>query len=210
MAAWIVRGFRALSYNVAGVWMDFVLIFCFLASLLLLKQFLENPNLGAFGFLVGSVLLSLVVLMFKQYKNTLKTAKVVGFIEWFVEDFQKQRKMIGLAAGILLMIYAIGMLIVHQRDRGIYLLVAVIAAATVHLAYNPKKDLMEIAKFYAGMVAMSAGLMLVFSLISLTELFFGSRVFVIDAVFGVGLLLVVYLNEKTLGLSSLSSTKNEL
>lgn len=188
--------------KIRDLWLDIVVLCMVVISLKLLKNFADAPDVQALSFFFASLMLSLVLILYQQYKRSMKAAQFVSFFQWAVEATVGQRKIIALAIVVALIMYSVGMSLLHPGKAGLYIIVAVVVAATGHLIYSPKRSPAKIIKFYAGVVLISTGLVLVVGLISLTETLFGNEVRVLDFFFGFSFLFIAYFNQRDFGLGS--------
>jgi len=199
-ASSVTKVLGALRAKVVDSWMDLVLVASIALLTYLLLEFIKDPNTEALNFLFASVLLALTLLLYHQYKKSQRGAKMVSFIHWMMHEAHNQRKQIALIVIVWFIIYSVGMLILHLANVGPYILMTVIAASTVHLIYSPRNTITQALKFYVGVTMLTGGLLMLFNVLSLTEMSFDHKVWLIDVSFGAGLLLLAYMNRKTLGL----------
>ncbi len=178
---------------------DIILATSTLLSLYLLKVFFDNPTVEVLSFFFGSLLLSLVLVLYHQYKKYLKTREVIGFMQWVERLAESQRVYIALTIVTLLLIYLAGMFVLNPQYRGVYLMLAVLFASLAALVYYPKKTTGEAVRFIAGMALLVYGLLLIVGWMSVTS-FFGNNVRLIDAGFGAALLILVHVNEGFFGI----------
>jgi len=190
-----------------GLALDLALVSSTLISLFLLRSFFQNPNMQAMSFFTGSVILSLTLVFYQQYKKSLKTRDFISFFSWSLQTIKSNRQYVSLLFVVLLMVYAGGMLVMNTRNYGWYVILSVVAASSVQLIYSQKKTMTDVLKFYAGVLMIVFGLVLTVDMLSITGSFFGYRLRVFDFFFGLGMLLVVYMNEKELGLTTMGSTQ---
>ncbi|MFH1054798.1 MAG: hypothetical protein V1744_01755 [Candidatus Altiarchaeota archaeon] len=186
------------------LWEDIILLASVLLSLKLLTDFVDMPNEQALNFLLGSILISLALLLYHQYKKSLKTAKFVGFMEWVLDMAKTRRRPIALVVVAIFMIYSVGMLILNPENMAPYLILTILVASTVNMIYSQTANTVsDVFKFYVGVLIITSGLLMIAGMISVTGILFGSSMWVIDAGFGLGLLVIAYLNEKSLGVALL-------
>jgi len=188
--------------RIRDLWLDIVVLCMVIISLKLLKNFADAPDMQALSFFFASLTLSLVLILYQQYKRSMKAAQFVSFFQWAVETTVGQRRLIALAFVVALIMYSVGMSLLHPDKAGLYIIIAVVVAATGHLLYSPRKGPARFVKFYAGVILISTGLVLVVGLISLTETLFGNEVRVLDFFFGFCFLFIAYFNQRDFGLGS--------
>lgn len=189
-----------IAKSLAENWMDALFLVAILFSLFLLKEFYANPNMEGLSFLLGMVLLSLIILLYSQYKKQLKARAFEGFLAWLREYMAARRKYVATVVVAVALVYVSVMLFMNPQDKGYYVILAVVVASTGLLAYNPKKDMSEVARFYVGVTLIAYGLMLLVDWVSVTQLLFNAKSRLIDAGVGVGLLLLVQLNQDYFGI----------
>jgi DNA-binding PadR family transcriptional regulator len=202
-------GKRKLGFNVKagftrvrGMAMDFVILGTSIVALYLLKQFIEDPNAEVLSFFFGAILLSVTFLIYNQYKKSLKTRKVFGFMQWFLQLLQEKRRYIATTIVSMLMIYAVGMLILEPYNRSFYIMLMVLIASTGMLIYYPKKTFFGVIKFYIGIGLLAYALMLIVNLLSITSTLFEQRVRLLDVGVGIALLVLIQMNEDWLGIKT--------
>jgi hypothetical protein len=198
---------QSFAQTICKIWMDFLILSSTIFSLYLLKVFIEEPNTKTTSFLFGSIILSIVLLMYHQYRKDLKTREFIGFLRWSLKSALLLRKYALLSLVIILVIYVVGMVIVNPINLSFYFFISVFAASTGYLIYFPKKTIFSTLLFYVGVTLMSVGLMAISDLASPTELLLVNKSRLIDIIFGLGVLLVVSMNERGLGLTVLSPLK---
>jgi hypothetical protein len=186
------------------VGLDLAVLASTLFSLYLLNLFAKNPGMEVFSFLFGSVIFSLSLILYHRYHTHMtRTNEVISFFRWLPRLVVSQRNYIILGFSVLLLIYIVAMAYFNPQRLSLYLVSAVVVASTGQLIYSPlKKTVFSVLKFYLGVLMMTLGIVVSVDLMSLTELVFGYQTRFLDLVAGIGLILLVYLNEKALGLAS--------
>jgi hypothetical protein len=198
---------KFLRSRTTGFWMDLLLFMSTCFSLYLLKVFFENPNVSVMSFFFGSVILSITLVFYQQYKKSLKTTEFIGFLSWTAMSIRKYQQYLAIALIGMLMIYAVGMLILNPQNINLYIILSVVIASTGQLINLPKKTFTGVFLFYTGVVLLSMGLLIVVGMMSLTQTIFGQEIRLLDFVFGVGILIIVYLNEVEFGLGSMKKAQ---
>ncbi|MFC2163183.1 hypothetical protein ACFLRF_05830 [Candidatus Altiarchaeota archaeon] len=168
----------------------------------LLYEFLMDPNVYALNFLLGALLIALSLMLYKKYQDHMQTKKFLSFMEWFGWYVKAQNNNIAFVVTVLLMIYTTGMLFFYPQELAVYVMSYIFSLTTGILIYYPRKDLFSAMKFYLGMMLLTYSLMLLWGIVSITQLALGTRSYFLDFVVGILLLLLVQLNESTLGVGS--------
>ena len=181
-------------------WVDLVILGAILASLYLLKQFVESPNAEALSFFFVSLLLSFTLMLYNRYRKSLKTAKFIGFMEWFFQLVKSNSRYIASLLVLVLMIYVVGMFMLKPHQRNMYLMAIILTASTGLLIYYPKRSILGVLKFYVGIILLAYGLLLIVDGVSLTGTFFESKVRLLDLGIGIAFLVLVHLNEGWIGI----------
>jgi hypothetical protein len=195
---------NSLNKRTKGFWMDLLLFLSTCFSLYLLREFFQNPNVQVMSFFFGSVILSITLVFYQQYKKSLKATEFIGFVTWTVISIKKFQQYFAIAFVSMLMIYAIGMLILNPNNLNLYIVLSVVIASTSLLIGLPKKTFMGVLKFYIGTVMLPLGLLITVGMMSLTQEVFGQEIRLLDFIFGVGLLVIVYLNRTEFGLPAIT------
>jgi len=178
---------------------DIILVGSTLVSLYLIKVFIDNPNAEVLSFLFGSILLSIVLILYHQYKKYLKTTKVLGFMQWIEQLAEAQKNYIALTLISLFLIYVTVMFVTNPQFRGVYLILAALFLASAALIYVPKKTVKGALRFYLGISLMMYALTLIIGWMKLTGLVFETESRLIDVGVGLALLVIVHLNESVFG-----------
>ncbi|MBD3387721.1 MAG: hypothetical protein GF416_01620 [Candidatus Altiarchaeales archaeon] len=176
-------------------WADLMFLLALLLSLFMLKLFIDNPSMEVLSFFLFALMMSVVFVFYSQYQRQMKTRKVIGFAQWMIEWVEKRKNYVASVITAIFLIYIAIMLFIYPEHKAILFLLAVIVASTGMVIFYPKKEPREILAFYGGVALLTLGLMLVMDWLSPTQFFFGSRVRMLDFGVGVGLLLIVHLNE---------------
>jgi DNA-binding MarR family transcriptional regulator len=189
--------------KIRSLWADTLLTLSVLILIHFLRIFLMDPNAQALSFLFASVLASLLLLMIHQYRKTVDKMRVVTFVKWTFNTANAQRRIIAFIIVLWFILYSLGMIILNPENLSPYLVMTILSASTIHLIYSPKNTIRESLKFYFGILLLCAGLLLIAGLESLTDMLFESKSRLIDLFFGLGFILLAYINQEALGLKRL-------
>ncbi|MBU0763050.1 MAG: hypothetical protein KKD39_08495 [Candidatus Altiarchaeota archaeon] len=175
-----------------------------LISIYLLKIFLTNPNREALNFLLGSLCLSIFMVAYsRKHKNTAPQMMVKNLMSWVRLSYKKTKKLMLLFLAAMGLVYSAGMIFVQPDAVGFYVMLVVFFASTVEIIYFPRKTSAMIFKFYLGTLLMAGGIVLIIGLISLSRLTLGERVYYLDFIFGLGMLVLAYINDNVLHVSQI-------
>ncbi len=178
---------------------DILVVVSILLSVSLLYQFLQNPNTYVLNFLLGAFLLSLTLILYRQYENYLKTRQFLSFMEWCMMLVNLKRKYIAAILTLTLMIYISGLLIRNPDNLAVYIMGYMIVLSTALLLYYPKETISDALKFYMGMIQLTYSLLLISGLVTISEIFLVAKSSTIDVVIGLSFLLILQLNQETFG-----------
>ncbi|MFH0862312.1 MAG: hypothetical protein V1875_04700 [Candidatus Altiarchaeota archaeon] len=192
------------SPKLKETFLDALILSATLLSLYLLKIFLYSPNVEVISFLMSTLFFAVALVVYQQYKNDLKAREFIGFFRWVLEQTGNNRKYILAIFVALIVVYSAGMILLTQKNVGMYVLISVLASSSILVIFARKRNIWLISKFYLGVALLVVGLMLLAGLFSATEYLVESSIRWLDIVFGLGILFVTHMNEKTLGLAALS------
>jgi molybdenum-dependent DNA-binding transcriptional regulator ModE len=193
-----IRLFKLFLSNVK----DVLILFFTAISAYLFYQFLLDPNAAALNFLFVAVLISLVLIMYRQYEAYLKTRTFISFLEWIPILVKKHHRYIALILTFIFLIYLTGMVLLYPKDIGVYIMGYVLAFTTGILFYYHRKSVSEGIRFYVGMIQLTYSLLLITGLLSITEPLLVAKSRLIDVTVGILLLLIVQLNEAYFGVGA--------
>ena len=178
---------------------DFILLASTLISVYLLYVFITKPNNEVLSFFLAVLIFSVVLLLFNQYDRYLKTKKVISFIEWLMWVIGSRKRYVAIIITYILMIYFVVMFIVYPADRAAYLTYSIVVISTSVLISAPKKNVMDVIKFYIGIIFLTYSVLLIVGLRSITITLLEESSRIVDVIVGVVILLLVQLNDENLG-----------
>ncbi len=194
----------------AGEKLELLVAASAILSIYFLWRFYQDPNVQVLSFLAGSLLLSIAFTIYNRYRKQMKKAQeIISFMQWMRKSANENQKSILLAIVGIFIIYSMGMLLTRPEQRSLYIILSVVFASTAELIYYPRKTPAIALEFYAAVTTMVLGLLLLTGFFSLTGLLLESPERMIDLFFGMGLVVLVYLNDKKLLTSIIDRSKIE-
>ena len=195
---------------------EFLVFGSVIFSLYLIQAFVKNPNVEGASFVFGALTLSFSIILYNRYRKQMKAAqKMQAFFPWLKEHALSVHKTLELFLIFLLSVYSFGMLFLYiggtvnltPMQLNFFIVLSVLVASSAELVYYPKKTLRIIAHFYLGIILMLMGLLIIFGLIDLTMLLFGNSNRFVDLIFGIGSIILAYINDKKFGISKVIDHK---
>jgi|GEM_PF-5060830 len=174
------------------------------------KLFIDSPNVEGLSFILGSLTFSIALVLYSRYQKQMRSKKeIISFVQWLRKNLVTMERSFLLFIIAICMVYTMGMIALHywhifflsDWHLNFLIIATVLLAATTELVYYPKKTIRMMGNFYVGVLLMVVGLMIAVDLLNITEGIFGSRQRIIDLIFGVGFIILAYLNDKKLGVS---------
>ena len=187
--------------------LDIIIGISFLSSLYLTYRFLKDPNAESVSFFFAVIILSIIVVFYNQYKKYLQSKGLVGLVDRIIFVIDYNKKSLILLLIFLLIIYDVAQIILHPLFRGMYLMYLMIFITTSVLVYYPKKKIMDVVKFYIGMSSLMYSMLLMSGISSITLVILGGQYRTFDFFFGFCLVVVIQLNENSLGVGVKSLKK---
>ncbi len=199
---------KAVRRLVADVQSNPLLYISLIMSLYLLRLFYMNPRAEALTFLLAAIFMSMALLSYQQKKRNKELygpsrqhkALSLGPMISLVKQKKKQFVIPVVAVGL---VYSIGMIILNPKNMSLYILLAVFCAVTAEITFFPRKTFSIVAKFYLGMMLITSGLVLLLGVASLTETFMGEKARHLDFLFGLGMIILAYINDREFHVSSI-------
>jgi len=110
-----------------------------------------------------------------------------------------RKRYVAIIITYILLIYFVVMFIVYPADRAAYLTYSIVVISTSVLISAPKKNVMDVIKFYIGIIFLTYSVLLIVGLRSITITLLEESSRIVDVIVGVVILLLVQLNDENLG-----------
>ncbi|VVB51291.1 Uncharacterised protein [uncultured archaeon] len=183
------------------------LFFILLAeSISLFMGFYRDPNNTPLNFLVASVLLSAVVLIYRNYREKMRFA---GVVDLFVHLIRLPRKMVeiiinnkshfGALVMFLTLLASVGRYTITSNVAYLYLIL--VSVGVIILIYHPRKNLRQNMLFLMGLLLfLTSFLVMLHPQASVSQIVLGEHNKYINFAVGFCILLILMLNQEQFGL----------
>lgn len=189
--------------------MDFAMILAATFSFYLIKRFVSDPDQEALSFLIAMVVFSVMIVIYHKYEKVLKTRGVIVFAASLMEAMvQKRRSILSVLISIVF-VGSVGAFLFGPGHSIYSLLLCVILLSTIILLYQPKKTMGEMLGFYLGMVLLTCSILLIIGMLGVSMIIFGAgnESHMIDIAVALAIMVVLQLNEDSLGVGVKSFQK---
>jgi predicted transcriptional regulator len=178
-----------------------ILLALVLSSAYLIYVFLRNPNTQVFSFLYATIILSFSLLLYRDYRNELKTDAAVNFIEWRIRFIKKHGGHIFTLLSLVSLVYAVGMIVMDPDRMDVYIMLAAFLVSTSTVFYTAELTVKNILKFYAGVLLLTYSLLLITGASSVTETVLNYFIRIVDLGVGLVVMVIVYINRQFFGVN---------
>ncbi|HHQ44981.1 MAG TPA: hypothetical protein ENN13_02475 [Candidatus Altiarchaeales archaeon] len=193
--------FKSIINFFRGGFHEALLFISAVVSAYMLYRFISNPNTEILSFLFSAVLISIVMLLYHEYKSKLKTKEVVSFLEWRMLFLKQHRIHLFMTFTMVSLIYVSGMMIMDPSGLDTYIMAAGFLMSTSVLLYKKDATRAGVVKFYAGILSLTYSVLLAGGVSSITRILIDEKLRAVDVAVSVILLFLVYVNKDFLGVN---------
>ena len=185
--------------SVSGNVIDLAILMAFFLTLYLIVKFIGDPNQRIMDFLAAMVLFSVVLLVYHNSKQRLKTTTLLEKVMEFLSIMLREGKTLLFAVFLVLIVYFVGWAFLYSEHRVLSIILCTIVLSSIIQLYNPIVSVFKVPLFYVGMILIVYSMLVIFGVARITDLLFGAENRVIDVLVGIGMLALVYINRGFLG-----------
>ena len=178
---------------------DLSLIAFFLLVVHLILAFIQDPNQRIMNFLAAIVMFSALLLIYRSYKEKLKTKTLLELVVEFFQILREKIKHIIASMFIVLLIYFAGWVIIYPEFRVISILLCTIVLTSIIGVYHPLKTKSKMLKFQIGMLLIVYSMLVIAGMASITQLIVEYTLRIVDLGMGISLLAIIYINRSFFG-----------
>jgi hypothetical protein len=181
---------------------DITLIVSFFIAFQLVREFAYDPNQRTLNLFIALLLFSVILVVYRSSKDRLRTKSFMDRLEEFIGIMMGQANIILFSTLMILLIYFAGWYIIYPAHRVLTVLLCAIVLTTVVQLYHPLESWFKIIKFYLGSIMIVYSLLLIFGFATVISILFQAQSRMLDALLGITLLALVYVNRVFLGVKT--------
>jgi len=189
-----IDGISSLTNKFKSNIIDLSVVLGFLTAIYLIRFFIEDPNTRILDFMASIVLFSVILFVYRNSKEKLKTKTIFQSFFAFLSILKREWKVVVFSIFIVLLIYFVGWMFIYPEIKVLSLMLCTMVLCSIIQLYHPLKPIIYMPRFYVGMVALVYALLLLLGVANISSNLFEIENRLIDLAVGVAVLALVYIN----------------